>query len=64
MTRKICLINESPLSAVTVSGRINEGFYPNQAIILVNRATRWYCEKIVQRVVHSDDGNCILDLYP
>ena len=63
MKQKVCFISECPLTAVTLSGRIHEGFYPDQQIILVNKATRRYCSKIVQRVVDSDDGNCILDLY-
>jgi len=55
-------INECPLFAVTLSGKMNEGFYTNQMIILVNKETRRYCPKIIKRVVDAGDGNCVLDL--
>lgn len=56
-------ISNCPLSAVTLSGKMDEGFHPGQEIILVNKETRQYCPKFVQRVVDTDDGNCVLDLY-
>lgn len=55
-------IKESPFSAVTVSGRMNENFQVNEPLILFNPETRAWCPKIVERVVDSDDGNCVLDL--
>ena len=56
-------IPDSPFFAVTVTGCMAENFQVGQELILANRTTRAWCRKIVQRVVDTDDGNCVLDLY-
>lgn len=63
MAKSVYFINDSPRSAVSLSGQMNEDFSVGQVITLVNRLTLEWCKKIVQRVVDSDDGNCVLDLY-
>jgi hypothetical protein len=55
-------INECPLDAVSLSGRMSDDFYAGQWIILVNRFTRYWRLKLVERVVDAGDGNCTLDL--
>lgn len=55
-------ISECPLDAVSLSGRMSDGFYPGQLIILVDRFTRYWRLKLVERVVDAGDGNCTLDL--
>jgi hypothetical protein len=63
MNKNIFFISECPLDAVSLSGKMSENFHSGQEIILVDRNTRRYCTKFVQRVVDTDDGNCVLDLY-
>jgi len=62
MSNKIFFINVCPLSAVTLSGKMDEGLHTGQEIILVNKETGWYCTKYIERVVDAGDGNCVLDL--
>ena len=63
MLHKHFFINDCPLDAVTLSGKMDESFHPGQEIILVNRESRRYCPKFIERVVDAGDGNCVLDLY-
>jgi hypothetical protein len=55
-------ISRCPLDAVSLSGRMSDGFYAGQLIILVDRCTRYRRLKLVERVVDAGDGNCTLDL--
>jgi hypothetical protein len=63
MSKTYYFINDCPLHAVTLSGTLDENFHPGQEITLVNRKTRRYCPKVIQRIVDAGDGNCVLDLY-
>jgi hypothetical protein len=63
MSQNYYFIDNCPLYAVTLSGKMDENFHPGQEIILVNKKTRKYCPKYIQRVVDAGDGKCLLDLY-
>ena len=52
----------NPRDAVSLSGRMSDGFYTGQLIILVDHRTRYWRLKLVERVVDAGDGDCMLDL--
>jgi hypothetical protein len=62
MIKQYYFINDCPRSAVTLSGRMNEGFYQGQRILLASKETKRYYPKFVERVVDAGDGTCVLDL--
>jgi hypothetical protein len=55
-------VESNPRNAVSLSGRMSDGFFAGQLIILVDRYTRYWRLKVVERVVDAGDGNCTLDL--
>ena len=55
-------ISQCPLDAVSLSGRMSDGFCTGQLIILVDSCTRYWRLKFVERVVDAGDGSCTLDL--
>lgn len=53
---------ENPLLAVSFSGLMDEGFLSGMIVILVDRVSRFWYSRIVEKVHDHLNGRCTIEL--